>query len=109
MRYREASFVVPQVVARAVPLVVPPGRHVSGRPAPHHHVFEVAVDRGLAVVVPVCQITRDENEGRLVGGDRSLGRADPLGVPCVSYVGLDVEAEAPDRSGDKSVIPLPAD
>ena len=81
VRYREASLVVPQVVGRGVPLVVPPGRHVSGRPAPHHHVFEVAVDRGLAVVVPVRQITRDQDEGRLVRRDRSLGRADPLGVP----------------------------
>src|SRR6476660_10240451 len=34
IRYREASFVVAQVVARGVPLMVPPGRHVSGRPAP---------------------------------------------------------------------------
>src|SRR4029077_8495453 len=48
-------------------------------------------------------------EARFVGRDRSLGRAYPLGVPCVSDVGLDVEAEAPDRGCDKSVISLPAD
>jgi hypothetical protein len=69
----------------------------------------VAVDRGLAR----CRSRTSDHpwtrtKAGFVGRDPAWVGPTLLAFP-VSDVGLDVEAEAPNRGCDKGVIPLPAD
>ena len=109
VRELEPALVVPQVVDGGFPFMVSPGRHVRGGLAPRHDVVEVLIDRRLAVVVRVGQITRSEHERRVVRGDLTLRGRDLGGRGRTSDVGNQVEAEGSVGSGRERVVGATAD
>ena len=76
IRQVETTLVVPEVVPRAIPFMIAPGRHVGRLQGPIHDVVEVVVHSRLPVRVAVGQVADAQHEGRRAAGDQRLDRAD---------------------------------
>ena len=100
----EAAFVVPEVVRlRGFPFVVAPGRHVGRVLGPDHHVVEVPVHGGLAVLAPVGEVADQQGEVRPGGRDVRLHRGHAGIADARPDVALDQHGELGRAAGRRSL------